>query len=65
MEFIEDRRGRVPFAVLGVFLLVGSAVTSGIITGLEREHAISISSNSISLQSSIAPLFSGSKTLIA
>lgn len=39
MEFIEDRRGRVPFAVLGVFLLVGSAVTSGIITGLEREHA--------------------------
>jgi len=39
MKFIEDRRGRMPFAVLGVFLLVGSAVTSGIITGLEGEHA--------------------------
>ena len=39
MRVISDSRGRIPFAVLGVFLLIGSAVTSGIVSNLEREHS--------------------------
>ncbi len=42
MSLLSDTRGRVPFAVLGVFLVVGSAVTSGIITGLEKERSAEI-----------------------
>ncbi|MCD6481849.1 MAG: hypothetical protein J7L31_06230 [Thermoplasmata archaeon] len=38
MRFLNDEKGRVPFAVLGVFLIIGSAITSGIITNLEREN---------------------------
>jgi len=38
MKFIHDERGRVPFAVLGILLIVGSAVTSGIVTNLEKER---------------------------
>lgn len=50
-----DRRGRVPFAVLGVFLVVGSAVTSGIITNLEKERSMEIplSLSTISLEYTI------------
>ena len=43
MEFFKDKRGRIPFAVLGVFLIIGSAVTSGIVTNLEAEHSKNIS----------------------
>ncbi|MEA2054038.1 MAG: hypothetical protein U9O96_02810 [Candidatus Thermoplasmatota archaeon] len=39
MSFLNDKRGRVPFAVLGIFLLVGSTVTSGVITNLERKYS--------------------------
>jgi len=42
MSLLPDTHGRVPFAVLGVFLVVGSAVTSGIITGLEKERSAEI-----------------------
>lgn len=37
--FLMDKKGRVPFAVLGVFLIIGSAVTSNIIINLEKEKA--------------------------
>lgn len=39
MDFIVDEKGRVPFAVLGVFLVIGSAVTSGVVTNLEKEYS--------------------------
>jgi len=43
MKLLNDKNGRVPFAVLGVFLLIGSAVTSAVITNLERENVEGIS----------------------
>ncbi len=43
MRLLNDGRGRVPFALLGVFLIIGSAVTSGIVTTLEREHSKNMS----------------------
>ena len=37
MHFLGDTKGRIPFAVLGIFLIIGSAVTSGIVTNLKKE----------------------------
>ncbi len=39
MKFWNDVRGRIPFAVLGVFLLFGSVVTSTVIVNLENKLA--------------------------
>lgn len=40
-----DERGRIPFAVLGLLLILGSIITSGIITSLQKEYSrISITS---------------------
>lgn len=44
-KFINDKRGRIPFAVLGVFLIIGSAVTSGVITGLEQSRSEELSAS--------------------
>lgn len=38
MNFIKDKRGRIPFAVLGIFLILGSAVTSAILSNLIKEN---------------------------
>ena len=43
MGFIKDRKGRVPFAVVGVILIFGSIVTSTVINSLEKEYAKGIS----------------------
>jgi len=38
MNLLKDKRGRIPFAVLGIFLILGSAVTSAILTNLVKEN---------------------------
>jgi len=43
MKMMADARGRIPFALLGVFLVIGSAIVSGIITTLEKERTKNIS----------------------
>jgi len=37
MEFLKDKRGRVPFAVIGIILLMGSTITSTFIVNIENE----------------------------
>jgi len=39
----DDKRARIPFAALGIFLLIGSATISIVMTGLENEHAKNVS----------------------
>lgn len=43
LKFIGDKRGRIPFVALGVVLMIGSVITSGIITNLEKEYSKEIS----------------------
>ncbi|HEC77045.1 MAG TPA: hypothetical protein ENI33_07305 [Thermoplasmatales archaeon] len=43
MKMMADTRGRIPFALLGIFLVIGSAIVSGIITTLEKERIKDIS----------------------
>ena len=37
MKFLKDKRGRVPFAVIGIILLMGSTITSTFIINIENE----------------------------
>ena len=37
MSFLKDKRGRVPFAVIGIILLMGSTITSTFIINIENE----------------------------
>ncbi len=39
MNILNDRKGRVPFALLGVFLLIGSSITSTIIINIENKFS--------------------------
>ncbi|KAA0003141.1 MAG: hypothetical protein FE044_01975, partial [Thermoplasmata archaeon] len=39
----NDKKARIPFAALGILLLIGSATVSIVITGLENEHAKNVS----------------------
>lgn len=43
INIIEDINGRVPFAVVGIFLLIGSSITSTIIINLENKLSGEIS----------------------
>ncbi len=54
----RDKSARIPFVVLGIFLLAGSSITSMIIIGLENQHAknVSISMNTGEIEKMVSSL---------
>ncbi len=42
MKFIKDEKARIPFSVIGVFLLIGSSITNTYIASLEKDKSIEI-----------------------
>jgi len=43
--FLKDTRARIPFSVIGIFLILGSSVTTVYVTRLEQQKSMEISSN--------------------
>jgi len=39
MDILKDKKGRVPFALLGIFLMIGSSITSTVIVNIENKMA--------------------------
>ncbi len=44
ISFLKDDRARIPFSVIGIFLILGSSFTSVYVTKLERDKAEELSS---------------------
>ena len=42
--FLKDDKARIPFSVIGVFLILGSSFTAAYVTRLERDKAVEVAS---------------------